>query len=529
VSVVPATQTGIAGSSLDYTVTVDNPDPSVCSPRTFNLTANFQGSSSGWSSSFTPASLTIAAGASGTSTMTITSPITATGSKDVTASASGTAGNPVTYVIQPCNQAPTVDATPLTKSGLAGSALTYTVTITNPDAPACGSRTWSMAATFQGNSTGWSASFAPLNVTVAGGASQTTTMTVTSPVGASGSKNVTPTATNAGVTTNGNSVAYVVVTCTQAPTVNAAPASRSGPAGSSRTWTVTVTNNDPAGCSSKTYTLSAAFQGSSTGWSAAFVPPSLTLAAGANGTSTMTVQSPASASGSKNITPQATNGAVTTNGNVVVFNIQPCTTNPPTFTTVAPVTQSGFPGDTNTYQVSVTNNDSASCSDRTFLFTTTMNPPSSSWTVSTPGALTLAPGASGTRNVNVTPDNSVSAGTYDIDVTTAAITVTFHYTVLTPTPAPTPSPTPTPSPPTAQFDCTPVVLSLAVSGTTSCTDGSTGTISTWSWDFGDGGTSTQQNPTHDYTVAGTYTVVLVVDGPWGSDTRTRTDYITVSP
>jgi len=348
-------------------------------------------------------------------------------------------------------------------------------------------------------------------------------MTVTSPVGASGSKNVTPTATNAGVTTNGNAVAYVVVTCNQAPTVAAAPASRTGPAGSSRTWTVTVTNNDPAGCGSKTYTLSATFQGSSTGWSASFTPPgTVTVASGgASQTSTMTVQSPVGASGSKNITPRATNGAVTTNGNVVVFIIQPCTTNPPTFTTVAPVTQSGFPGDTKTYQVSVTNNDSASCSDRTFLFTTTMNPPSGNWTVSTPGALTLSPGTSGIRNINVTPDSGVSAGTYDIDVTTAAITVTFHYTVLTPTPSPTP-------PPVADFSCSPT--SVAINTDVTCTDSSTGgPVTSWTWDWGDGSpTDTGASATHQYTTPGTYDVKLSVSGPGGNDNKTIPAYITVN-
>lgn len=32
----------------------------------------------------------------------------------------------------------------------------------------------------------------------------------------------------------------------------------------------------------------------------------------------------------------------------------------------------------------------------------------------------------------------------------------------------------------------------------------------WAWDFGDGGTSTQQNTTHDYGASGTYTVILTV-------------------
>jgi PKD repeat protein len=40
------------------------------------------------------------------------------------------------------------------------------------------------------------------------------------------------------------------------------------------------------------------------------------------------------------------------------------------------------------------------------------------------------------------------------------------------------------------------------------TDASTGTPSTWQWDFGDGATSAVQNPTHTFTTAGAYTVTL---------------------
>lgn len=37
-----------------------------------------------------------------------------------------------------------------------------------------------------------------------------------------------------------------------------------------------------------------------------------------------------------------------------------------------------------------------------------------------------------------------------------------------------------------------------------------GSIVAWSWDFGDGSSSTQQNPTHTYATAGSYTVKLTV-------------------
>jgi len=59
-------------------------------------------------------------------------------------------------------------------------------------------------------------------------------------------------------------------------------------------------------------------------------------------------------------------------------------------------------------------------------------------------------------------------------------------------------------------------------------DASTGTITTWSWKFGDGLTSTEQNPTHTYSNPGTYTVGLTVTGPAGTNTKTKEGYITVT-
>jgi PKD repeat protein len=80
--------------------------------------------------------------------------------------------------------------------------------------------------------------------------------------------------------------------------------------------------------------------------------------------------------------------------------------------------------------------------------------------------------------------------------------------------------------PTANFSASPT------SGTTpltvTFTNTSTGTVSGWSWNFGDGGTSTIQNPAHTYTSAGTYTVSLTAIGPGGSNTATKTNYISVT-
>jgi PKD repeat protein len=59
-------------------------------------------------------------------------------------------------------------------------------------------------------------------------------------------------------------------------------------------------------------------------------------------------------------------------------------------------------------------------------------------------------------------------------------------------------------------------------------DTSTGNITSRSWTFGDGRTSTAKNPRHTYAAAGTYTVKLRVRGQYGADTAIRRGYITVS-
>ncbi len=66
---------------------------------------------------------------------------------------------------------------------------------------------------------------------------------------------------------------------------------------------------------------------------------------------------------------------------------------------------------------------------------------------------------------------------------------------------------------------TPVVAfsSTSTQLTASFTDNSTGGVTGWFWEFGDGGTSTQQNPSHTYAAAGTYTVCLTALNTCGSD------------
>ena len=82
------------------------------------------------------------------------------------------------------------------------------------------------------------------------------------------------------------------------------------------------------------------------------------------------------------------------------------------------------------------------------------------------------------------------------------------------------------APPVADFTGAPTTV---LAGTPVVfTDLSTGSPTSWSWTFGDNGTSTVQNPSHTYSTPGTYTVSLTARNACGPSTNTKTGYITVS-
>jgi len=113
-----------------------------------------------------------------------------------------------------------------------------------------------------------------------------------------------------------------------------------------------------------------------------------------------------------------------------------------------------------------------------------------------------------------------AAGSYTVSMTTSGpggsdtLTRTAYITVAEPAPIADFSGTPT----SGTHPLTVVFSDLSSGGPTSG----------WSWTFGDGVTSTLQNPSHTYTAAGSYTVSMTTSGPGGSDTLTRTAYITVA-
>jgi PKD repeat protein len=79
--------------------------------------------------------------------------------------------------------------------------------------------------------------------------------------------------------------------------------------------------------------------------------------------------------------------------------------------------------------------------------------------------------------------------------------------------------------PTAAFTAT---QASSPALTTQFTDTSTGSPTSWAWDFGDNSTSTATSPSHTYAAAGTYTVTLTATNTTGSNTASKAVTVTAA-
>ena len=223
-TVSPASQSGLAGSTLAYTMTLVNQDSTHCAASTFNLASALP---SGWSGSLSASTLNLAAGASGTATLSLTSASSAAAAtysatvnvSDATTAAHAQSGS-AAYVVQAqCTRAaPTITFAPASLSGTAGTSLGYTVAIANRDSASCAASTLTL-----GNSApvGWTVTLSPTTMSLSPGATSNATVVVKSPANAAAGTYTVQVKTSDSTTSvhtasgNGNDV---VQGDTQAPT-----------------------------------------------------------------------------------------------------------------------------------------------------------------------------------------------------------------------------------------------------------------------------------------------------------------------
>lgn len=185
VNLSPAGQAAFGGSSLSYTLTLTNMDRLDCQPATFSLAASVP---SGWSGSVSPATLTLAPGATASAVLTALSPVSASaGGYAITANISDAAtgeqaaSRTVTYTVLPSPAcavgSPLISLTPASQSGQPGATLNYSVTVTNSDSTECEATTFSLSRSVP---SGWFGTVSPSTLTIQPGAAASATLSVTS-------------------------------------------------------------------------------------------------------------------------------------------------------------------------------------------------------------------------------------------------------------------------------------------------------------------------------------------------------------
>jgi uncharacterized membrane protein len=291
-----------AGTSVDYTVSVGNNDSNACTTTSFSLTRSLP---SGWTGALAATSLSLAPGATGSTTLRVTSATDAppadynlgAGVSSAVGSvhtASASASYAVAVPAPLCTRAaPSMSLTGPSAAVPAGTSVDYTITLGNNDSSACATTSFSLAASVP---SGWSNTLGAESLDVAPGATGSTTLSVTS------ASDAPPADYNIGagvssavgaIHTSSASASYAVAVpapvCTRAaPSLSLTGPSTAVPAGTSVDYTVSVGNNDSSACATTSFSLARSVP---SGWTGVLGASTLNPAPGATSSTTLRVTS----------------------------------------------------------------------------------------------------------------------------------------------------------------------------------------------------------------------------------------------
>ncbi len=202
---------------------------------------------------------------------------------------------------------------------------------------------------------------------------------------------------------------------TAAPAITISPLKQSVVAGKTVNYSVAIRNNDSPECSPNAIVLKAS---AVSGLTATLSGTQVTLAPGATRSVTLQVSSSASLAVGDYLTTVSGTGStnVSIGSASVIYSViaAPCVRANPAVTVNPSTTQWVSAGQSATYQVYLTNNDSSNCQSSVFNVTSTASAGVAS--AINPASVSLAPGAKGVAALKLTTAASLGAGTYTSNI-----------------------------------------------------------------------------------------------------------------
>lgn len=433
ISVSPSSKSTNYPAAANYTVSVTNNDSSACGSSSYTMTSKalYNGSvTSEVSTSVANPVLTVAPGATGSTTLVATPStqppdarsymVSAKAARSTPSqSAEDDAGLTVVPPLQCITAAPVMTLSPVSRTAQFPTGTTFTASLTNNDNSACSATSFSLSAFAQlgGQAAGNISAGIASSLSVAPGTTKTTTVTVT-PTSAPASQStysITAKAIRANpsqtVQASSNFTVTLAPACQPAaPTVSLSPESRSTEFPKPANFTLTVVNNDSSACTVSSFSIGA---GSTNLANASPSSSVLSIGPGASQTTIVTVTPTISPTGPTNHTVTAS--VSRSNPSQFVQDTSLLIVSPPAPTCLRSLPSiSVSPANGNTqypnpvsFTVSLANNDTAVCQSSTFSLTSKALfggvPTSEVSAALGASGLTVAPGATASTVIVATP------------------------------------------------------------------------------------------------------------------------------
>ncbi|WP_164008578.1 NEW3 domain-containing protein [Pyxidicoccus trucidator] len=400
----------VPGGQVESGFTLTNNDSVGCPTSTFAFQSALP---TGWPTLELPASVTLAPGKQRFLYFSKQVPETtpyATYTVDFTVTRDGESvtGTDTLDVIAPCQTQPIqLYFDRQSQTVTAGDTAAFGVTVINRDSRACGWVYFEPASTLP---QGWFTEYDAFGFDIEAGGSFEFTMYKAVPPDAQGTYDVDVQVLRDGYTVEATDTATVTVNpCVRtAPTFTALPSTLDFEPGATASYTLAITNHDAELCGSSTFDFDLV---NTDPWASDLSSRSVTVAPGATATATLTVTAPVNAGmGTRYFELGLLRAGAFVGGAELEARVV-CRSHAPTvsFSPAAGTVEAGKP---HTVTLTVVNTDNRACTAGSFTVGATVP---SGWTHSfSQTALTLAPGASGSVGLTVTPPETAMAARYPL-------------------------------------------------------------------------------------------------------------------